>query len=39
MSKQIVFISCGQRTDEEKRLGHQIQELVRELTPFGAVFR
>lgn len=33
-----VFISCGQRTDEEKELGQQIQELVRELTPFEPYF-
>ncbi len=29
-----IFISCGQRTPEEKALGQEIQALVRELTPF-----
>ena len=33
-----VFISCGQRTGEEKELGKRIQELVRELTPFEPYF-
>ncbi|MFC1883507.1 hypothetical protein ACFL2O_01940 [Thermodesulfobacteriota bacterium] len=33
-NKEIVFISCGQQTEQEKELGKQIQELVRELTPF-----
>lgn len=33
-----VFISCGQRTSEEKALGEEIQELVRELTPFEPYF-
>ena len=35
---QIVFISCGQRTQEEKRLGQQIGQLVRNLTPFKPYF-
>jgi hypothetical protein len=33
-NKEIVFISCGQQTEQEKELGKQIQELVRGLTPF-----
>jgi len=33
-NKEIVFISCGQQTEQEKELGEQIQKLVRELTPF-----
>ena len=33
-NKEIVFISCGQQTQQEKELGEQIQKLVRELTPF-----
>lgn len=32
--KDIVFISCGQQTDQERQLGNKIQELVRDLTPF-----
>ncbi|MGB9485787.1 MAG: hypothetical protein WCD04_06720, partial [Terriglobia bacterium] len=30
--------SCGQYTDEEKRLGRQVAGLVRELTPFRPYF-
>lgn len=37
-NKQIIFISCGQRTEEEKQLGKEIQSLVRELTPFEPYF-
>ncbi len=33
-----IFISCGQQTDEEKELGKEIQNLVRELTPFDPYF-
>jgi len=33
-----IFISCGQSTDEEKKLGKQIQDLVRELTSFEPYF-
>lgn len=36
--RNIVFISCGQRTDEEKRLGQAIFGLVRELTPLTPFF-
>ncbi len=28
MSKKRIFISCGQRTDEEKRFGQELQELI-----------
>lgn len=34
----LVFISCGQTTDDERRLGYEIALLVRELTPFAAYF-
>jgi hypothetical protein len=34
----ILFISCGQVTDEEKRLGKDIVRLVGELTPFRPYF-
>jgi hypothetical protein len=36
--RSTVFISCGQRTEEEKRLGQAIFELVRELTPLTPFF-
>jgi hypothetical protein len=39
MSKPIVFISCGQYTQEEKKLGQQIAHMVRTvagLEPFFA---
>lgn len=37
-SSNIVFISCGQYTDEEKRLGRKVAGLVSELTPFTPYF-
>ncbi|MCP4056646.1 MAG: hypothetical protein GY738_04865 [Pseudoalteromonas sp.] len=37
-NRQIVFISCGQQTDEKKRLGESIASLVSELTPFEPYF-
>jgi hypothetical protein len=36
--RQIIFISCGQVTDEEKKLGAAICRLVEELTPFRPYF-
>ncbi len=36
--KAIVFISCGQRTDDEKELSAAIVQLVEELTPFSPYF-
>lgn len=36
--KNKIFISCGQRTSEEKSLGQEIQALVKELTPFEPYF-
>lgn len=33
-----VFISCGQSTDAERRLGEQVRELVDNLTPFRGYF-
>jgi hypothetical protein len=36
--KPLVFISCGQATDAEKRLGISIAGLVHELTPFQPFF-
>ncbi len=38
MSKASVFISCGQYTDVEKRLGRQIVELVKKVTGLEAYF-
>lgn len=38
MGKPIVFISCGQRTPEERKLGEKICRLVEELTPFTPYF-
>jgi hypothetical protein len=37
-NKPIVFISCGQRTDDEKNLGAAIVELVKGLTAFSPYF-
>jgi hypothetical protein len=36
--ERVLFISCGQVTDEEKRLGKGIVRLVAELTPFRPYF-
>lgn len=36
--KEIVFISCGQRTEEKIVLGKKIVLIVEELTPFSAYF-
>jgi hypothetical protein len=36
--RDIVFISCGQRTDEETRLGQEIFRLVKDLTPLTPFF-
>lgn len=36
--KEIIFISCGQQTEQEKELGEKIQELVREFTPFDPYY-
>src|SRR5713226_5255140 len=36
--KGVVFISCGQVTDDEKRLGTAISKLVGDLTPFEPYF-
>ena len=36
--QEVLFISCGQQTDEEKRLGAGIIELVTELTSFKPYF-
>lgn len=33
---KVVFISCGQVTEEERALGRAIVQLVEELTPFKA---
>ena len=38
MFKPTVFVSCGQRTAEEKMLGLQICAVVTELTPFKPFF-
>lgn len=36
--KPVVFISCGQSTDEEKGLGNEVARLVRERTPYEPYF-
>jgi hypothetical protein len=36
--RRIVFISCGQHTEEEKKLGKQACDLVKECTPFDGYF-
>lgn len=36
--RKMVFISCGQRTLEEKQLGQDIMVLVRKITPFEPYF-
>jgi hypothetical protein len=36
--KGLVFVSCGQITDAEKQLGHDVCALVQELTPHSAYF-
>jgi len=37
-SDQIIFISCGQVTQEEKELGNSVARLTEELTPYKAYF-
>lgn len=37
-NQPIVFISCGQFTEEEKKLGAEICGLVEKLTPFKPYF-
>src|ERR1700687_6060158 len=34
----LIFVSCGQVTEEEKALGKQVCDLVRELTPHEPSF-
>jgi hypothetical protein len=36
--RQIVFVSCGQFSDEEKSLGNRVADLVTEITPFQGYF-
>jgi hypothetical protein len=36
--KELVFISCGQATQEEKKLGSDVFQLVSELTPYLPYF-
>jgi hypothetical protein len=36
--KGVVFVSCGQMTEEEKSLGNQVCALVRNLTPHQPYF-
>jgi hypothetical protein len=38
VEEQIVFVSCGQFSEEEKRLGTAICKAVEELTPFKPYF-
>ncbi len=37
-NKKMIFISCGQFTKEEKRLGKKIKKLVEDLTDYEAYF-
>src|ERR1700730_6436400 len=36
--KPLIFISCGQFTEEESALGKAIERLIKETTPFDAYF-
>jgi hypothetical protein len=36
--KPLIFISCGQYTEEEKALGKELERIVRESTPYDAYF-
>jgi hypothetical protein len=36
--RKIVFVSCGQYSEEERALGKRVAELVREFTPFDGYF-
>jgi hypothetical protein len=36
--KRLIFVSCGQVTDEEKALGRQVCSLVVEMTPHKPYF-
>lgn len=36
--KPLIFISCGQYSDEEVAIGKALEQLVRELTPYDAYF-
>src|SRR5260370_2285579 len=38
MSRPLIFIWCGQVTEEEKELGEAVCNLVKELTPYDAYF-
>jgi len=38
MSKRHIFVSCGQRTEEEKRLGESICQVIREHGVFDCFF-
>lgn len=38
MNKPFIFVSCGQYTDEEKRLGQQITKIAKDMTGFDAFF-
>jgi len=38
MNKPTIFISCGQYSDAEKRLGKLIAEMVKNLTGFEVLF-
>jgi hypothetical protein len=37
-SKGLIFVSCGQVTPEERKLGGDISDLIRELTPYRPYF-
>ena len=38
MSERLIFVSCGQLTDAEKRLGHAVQEAIDSHSGFKAYF-
>jgi len=38
MPRPLIFISCGQVTDEEKKLGAEVCNLIKELTPYEPYF-
>jgi hypothetical protein len=38
MPRPLIFISCGQVTDEEKKLGAEVCRLIKEFTPYEPYF-
>jgi hypothetical protein len=38
MPRPLIFVSCGQVTEEEKKLGAEVCKLIEELTPYEPYF-